>query len=307
MDAEYMFYSSNLLHGKKVLEECHSLKETVEVEQGTIKIASCAFNRCDLKEVQFPDSLECIEPHAFFNCRNLHKIVFGKNIKTIENDSFVNCPAINEIIFPENTKIINELCKHYDTLPPAEYNTAKYSLQALIRIAIKSESRAMMIAEKDKTKKLRNFFKSGIPKSSVKLTVGKKSIWIPKAVSPIDEYSFKNALTSWLQLGGHYDFMLDYAPTHISRLSMAVEMYAIDKNKKSKEYLKVCMTDILQQLVRIGDDEALIGVIKLGVIDTENFNKVLEFLINSQKTEAAAYVMAQMKEQNIPLRPDLTL
>lgn len=307
LDAEYMFYSSNLLHGKKVLEECHSIKEAVEVERGTIKIASCAFNSCDLKEVKLPDSLESIEPHAFFNCQNLHKIVFGKDIKTIENDSFVNCPAINEIVFPENTKIINELCKHYDTMPPIEYNAAKYSLQALIRIAIKSESREMMIAEKDKTKKLRNFFKSGIPESSVKLTVGRKSIWIPKAVSPIDEYSLKNALTFWLRLGGHDDFMLDYAPTRISRFSMAVEMYAIDKNKKAKEYLKVCMTDVVQQLIRIGDNEALTGVIKLGLIDAENFNKVLEFLINNQKTEVTAYVMAQMKEQNIPLRPDLTL
>ena len=88
---------------------------------------------------------------------------------------------------------------------------------------------------------------------------------------------------------------------------MAVEMYAIDKNKKAKEYLKVCMTDVVHQLILLGDNESLTGVIKLGLINAENFNKVLEFLINSQKTEAAAYVMAQMKEQNIPLRPDLTL
>ena len=73
----------------KTLIECHCLEEKVKVKNGTKKIASTAFSSSKVNEVTLPDSVEEIEPHAFFNCQDLHRITFGKNIKTIEKDSFI--------------------------------------------------------------------------------------------------------------------------------------------------------------------------------------------------------------------------
>ena len=91
----------------KTLIECHRLEEKVKIKNGTKKIASTAFCSSKVNEVTLPDSVEEIEPHAFFNCQDLHRITFGKNIKTIENDSFINCPNIHEIVFPENADMIH--------------------------------------------------------------------------------------------------------------------------------------------------------------------------------------------------------
>ena len=98
----------------KTLIECHCLEEKVKVKNGTKKIASTAFSSSKVNEVTLPDSVEEIEPHAFFNCQDLHRITFGKNIKTIEKDSFINCPNIHEIVFPENADMIHEISRPYN-------------------------------------------------------------------------------------------------------------------------------------------------------------------------------------------------
>ena len=110
------------VYAKKVLIECHRLEEKVKIKNGTKKIASTAFNSSRVKEVTLPDSIEEIEPHAFFNCQDLQKIVFGKNIRIIENDSFVKCPNIHEIIFPENADMIHEISRPY----VCQYNQKRY-------------------------------------------------------------------------------------------------------------------------------------------------------------------------------------
>ena len=60
----------------KTLIECHRLEEKVKIKNGTKKIASTAFSSSKVNEVTLPDSVEEIEPHAFFNCQDLHRITF---------------------------------------------------------------------------------------------------------------------------------------------------------------------------------------------------------------------------------------
>ena len=172
---------------EKVLIECHRLEEKVKIKNGTKKIASTAFSSSRVKEVALPDSIEEIEPHAFFNCQNLQKIIFGKNIQTIENDSFVKCPNIHEIIFPENADMTREISRPYACLHNQNrYKSMKYSFRSLIKSSIKSEIKFVDIAEKEMLKELDDFLDSRTPKLTVKLTCGTKSIWLPKYIVASD-------------------------------------------------------------------------------------------------------------------------
>lgn len=113
---------SKQVYVDKTLIECHRLEEKVKIKKGTKKIASTAFSSSKVNEVTLPDSVEEIEPHAFFNCQDLHRITFGKNIKTIEKDSLINCPNIHEIVFPENADMIHEISRPYI----CQYNQKQY-------------------------------------------------------------------------------------------------------------------------------------------------------------------------------------
>lgn len=160
----------------KTLIECHRLEEKVKIKNGTKKIASTAFCSSKVNEVTLPDSVEEIEPHAFFNCQDLHRITFGKNIKTIENDSFINCPNIHEIVFPENADMIHEISRPYICkYNQKRYDPMKYSFMSLIKSSIKSEIKFVDIAEKEMLKELDDFLDSRTPKLTVKLTCGTKS------------------------------------------------------------------------------------------------------------------------------------
>lgn len=46
-------------------------------------------------------------------------------------------------------------------------------------------------------------------------------------------------------------------------------------------YLKNYITDIVDYLLQMGDDKALIGIINLGLIGDDKLNSVLKILINA--------------------------
>lgn len=295
----------------KTLIECHRLEEKVKIKNGTKKIASTAFCSSKVNEVTLPDSVEEIEPHAFFNCQDLHRITFGKNIKTIEKDSFINCPNIHEIVFPENADMIHEISRPYNQ---KRYDPMKYSFMSLIKSAIKSEIKFVDIiyrqsatAEKEMLKELDDFLDSRTPKLTVKLTRGTKSIWLPKYIAAADEILIENTIISWITLGYDNETAFNIASNASILIGMAVEVYVLAGNMRAEMYLKNYITDIVDYLLQMGDDKALIGIINLGLIECDKLNSVLKILINAGNTTVAAYVLMQMKDKKVPIEQNLML
>lgn len=313
MNAEKPYYETQQIHPKqiyanKTLIECHRPEEKVKIKNGTKKIASTAFNSSKVKEVILPNSIEEIEPHAFFNCQNIQKIVFGKNIRIIENDSFVNCPNIHEIIFPEDADMTREISRPYayhDNQTKREQLI--YSFRSLINSTIKQETKFAEIAERSMLKELNSFLDSKIPKLTVKLTCGKKSIWLPKYVLSFDKALIENKIISWIALGRDNETTFDLSNSTAGMIGMAVEMYVLGNNKQAEMYLKNYITDIIGYLIQMGDDKTLIGIIKLGLIEDDKLNSVLKILIDANNTVVPAYVLMQMKGREISVKQDLKL
>lgn len=313
MGSEKSYRKAQQLYPKQVyvdkaLIECHRLEETVEIKKGTKKIAPMAFSSSRVKEAILPDSLEEIEPHAFFNCQNIQKIVFGKNIKTIENDSFVNCPNIHEIVFPEDTNMTREISRPYIYQHNQNrYDQMRYSFRSLIKSSIKSEIKFVEVAEREMLKELDDFLDSKTPKLTVKLTCGKKSIWLPKYIVSSDETLIENTLISWIALGRDNEVTFDIANNTAGMIGMAIEMYVLDGNMHAEMYLKNYITDVVEYLLQMGDDKALIGIINLGLVEDDKLNSVLKMLLNAGNVAVAAYVLMQMQNKKVPIEQNLTL
>ena len=88
---------------------------------------------------------------------------------------------------------------------------------------------------------------------------------------------------------------------------MAVEVYVLAGNMRAEMYLKNYITDIVDYLLQMGDDKALIGIINLGLIGDDKLNSVLKILINAGNATVAAYVLMQMKDKKVPIEQNLVL
>ena len=76
---------------------------------------------------------------------------------------------------------------------------------------------------------------------------------------------------------------------------------------RAEMYLKNYITDIVDYLLQMGDDKALIGIINLGLIGGDKLNSVLKILINAGNATVAAYVLMQMKDKKVPIEQNLML
>ena len=88
---------------------------------------------------------------------------------------------------------------------------------------------------------------------------------------------------------------------------MAIEMYVLDGNMHAEMYLKNYITDIVEYLLQMGDDKALIGIINLGLVEDDKLNSVLKMLLNAGNVAVAAYVLMQMQNKKVPIEQNLTL
>lgn len=84
-------------------------------------------------------------------------------------------------------------------------------------------------------------------------------------------------------------------------------MYVLAGNMRAEMYLKNYITDIVDYLLQMGDDKALIGIINLGLIGDDKLNSVLKILINAGNATVAAYVLMQMKDKKVPIEQNLML
>lgn len=84
--------------------------ETVNVLNGSRKIAENAFSRCEnLKYVNLPQSVTELSNNAFSECTNLLSIdSFSQNLVAVGNHAFFNCASLTDISFSHQLESIGE-------------------------------------------------------------------------------------------------------------------------------------------------------------------------------------------------------
>lgn len=87
--------------------ECSNLKE-INFPDSLQEIGSHAFTKCTaIEQLYFGDGLEIIKQFAFYGCSSLKTIDFGDKIEEIGQDAFDGCYALQNVSFPESLVRIN--------------------------------------------------------------------------------------------------------------------------------------------------------------------------------------------------------
>ena len=82
--------------------KCSNLKE-INFPDSLQEIGSHAFEKCTaIEQLYFGDGLEIIKQFAFYGCSSLKTIDFGDKIKEIGQDAFDGCSALQNVSFPES-------------------------------------------------------------------------------------------------------------------------------------------------------------------------------------------------------------
>ena len=84
----------------------YKTKENIQIGENVIKIEKGAFYSFQMKQIQFPSSLQIIESFAFQSCDNLTTIIFqgDSSIEIIEDFAFDNCRKLTSFPIPKNLR-----------------------------------------------------------------------------------------------------------------------------------------------------------------------------------------------------------
>lgn len=89
--------------GPAMYPEYHDRITKLVIHEGITAIGTAAFSGLvNLKEVQLPDSLECIDDWAFAFCLSLEKVNFPANLKYINPEIAFGGTRLKSIVLPEN-------------------------------------------------------------------------------------------------------------------------------------------------------------------------------------------------------------
>jgi len=91
----------------RMLEECRSDEEIIQVPSTFSEIKKCAFATCkNAKKILLPNRFEVIPVGAFCNLFRLEEIHIGSAVRVIEHDAFCGCISLRHILLEEGiTKI----------------------------------------------------------------------------------------------------------------------------------------------------------------------------------------------------------
>lgn len=281
--------------GQKVLENCDNRREVVEIENGAVRISSKAFDNLPAKKIVLPDSVETIDGQAILKCHNLQKIVFGKNLSDIEPEAIQACHMINEIVFPEDSVMMCEIAKFVNSGKGETGNVV--SLLNLLNSLISRDKKDCI--SHDLTA-LKQFFADGIPRHTIRFTVGNKSVMLSRFVREHDVVLVRHELTEWIGDAACIPSPITCAYSLWHSVGVMSESFLINKDPAAMAYL-----DNLQLLKIMSEKLGSNSVIRL--IDgnlfanPERIRQVLDmFVQNNMMTEAAA-LLEKAKNKNIKI------
>ena len=281
--------------GQKVLENCDNRREVVEIEDGAVRISSKAFDNLPAKKIVLPDSVKTIDGQAIVKCHNLQKIVFGKNLSAIEPEAIQACHMINEIAFPEDSVMMREIAKFVNS-GKGETGNVVSLLNLLNSLIIRDKKDCI---SPDLTA-LKQFFADGIPRHTIKFTVGNKSVMLSRFVREHDVVLVRHELTEWIGDATYIPSPITCAYSLWHSVGVMSESFLINKDPAAMAYL-----DNLQLLKIMSEKLGSNSVIRL--IDgnlfanPERIRQVLDmFVQNNMMTEAAA-LLEKAKNKNIKI------
>lgn len=92
----------------EIQEICPSVFEIIEVRENVSDIPDMAFNnKSDLVNFVFPERIDRIGHHAFYECYQLAgDLIIPNGVKVIDDNAFTNCRSIISLSLPEGVEVI---------------------------------------------------------------------------------------------------------------------------------------------------------------------------------------------------------
>lgn len=82
--------------------------QTINIPNGTTKIAKNAFAYTKITKVVIPDSVTELGDQVFWNCKELVSAKIGNNVSKISSSAFRECDNLSEVAMPENLAIVGD-------------------------------------------------------------------------------------------------------------------------------------------------------------------------------------------------------
>lgn len=280
---------------KKELENWNEKKseEIAVVETGITRIKTSAFKNCSMKELWLPNSLQLIDSCAFSDCEKLEKIVFGNGSMYVDKYAFENCVSVNEVKFPANSKMMQKVRTYY-SIQTYQIDASLKSFKQILDSFCWSQ----LNTRQNIAKRIAGLLHSGNSTMTVKLTVGDKSIRIPKCLDIGESWFLAKTISKWLATGSvsMEKELLSCAKGSLGYFGTAMEMYLLDNDKTAKTILKKNYSSVIENLQMIGTD-ALTGYIRLGLLSKKQLEEMLKNFADVGNVELNACILEQLKKK----------
>lgn len=284
----FAFYTDK----EKKLKELRSNEEKIELKPGTKIIGPFAFRTPNAKEIILPDSVEVVQRYAFEGCQNLQRVVFGKGIKKIYSRIFHGCYKLNEIKFAgddvSNLEFIDASGQDRTLL----YGFTKFMLDCNVRTKSSDETAYIHMIEK--------FLKTKAPQTTLKITVGERSLRIPLFIRIHNCFALNDVLKKWLtdknNNQSQWKTLTYFTDTATEDYSAALELYFLDGNINALKYLKGWTYSELVHVIKFGEYETFMEILKCDFLTDDELKSLVLYLTENQMIEAMAYLMEYMKK-----------
>lgn len=284
----FAFYTDK----EKKLKELRSNEEKIEIKPGAQIIGPFAFRTPNAKEIILPDSVETVQRYAFEGCQKLQRVVFGKGIKKIYSRVFHGCYQLNEIKFTgdnvSNLEFIDASGQDRTLL----YGFTKFILDCNVRTKSSDETAYIHMIEK--------FLKTKAPQTTLKITVGERSLRIPLFIRIHNYFALNDVLKKWLtdknNNQSQWKTLTYFTDTVTEDYSAALESHFLDGNINALKYLKGWTYSELVHVIKFGEYETFMEILKCDFLTDDELKSLVLYLTDNQMIEAMAYLMEYMKK-----------
>lgn len=170
--------------------------ETLQIDNGVIKICQEAFDTANVTEVILPEGVKELEQRAFLRAHNLKNISIPSSLRIIGNDAFRFCDSLEKIELGPNTEYLGDGifygCKHLEEIVINGsfnwnnnwiFNSTPFGYLDSIKSIVSHNSNFVVYDE---------MLFSADKKVLLKCPVNKTNVNLPKEVELISSWAFFN-------------------------------------------------------------------------------------------------------------------